>query len=309
MRILVWHQGALGDLLLAGPVLEAVSRHYPEAVFLGVGQPALWHLLGSSLPVAAVWDSGEALWSCLYQEEGAFPDPLATRLGGIALALVFSPRPRPVFLQRLKEVGVAEVLWLPSFAEDGGEPLPLLQARQLREAGLEISLRPFRLRLKVGLEEDFSPRERLLTLAPGSGNPAKNWPLAHYYEIARNLAWEAKVKVVWLAGPAEEKILPYIQGIAVAQGQILWVNRPLEKVAALLARTWVYVGNDSGLTHLAAAAGAWRVVALFGPTNPRVWAPWGEQVTVLIPPGNPGDKNSLANLPPSLVLAEIKRYL
>jgi heptosyltransferase III len=114
---------------------------------------------------------------------------------------------------------------------------------------------------------------------------------------------------VWLAGPAEEALLPFIQGLAAAQEQLVWVQEPLERVARLLARTHVYLGGDSGMTHLAAAAGARRVVALFGLTDPRVWAPLGEQVSVLTPPGDAGPQRSLADLPTAPVLAEVRRFL
>jgi heptosyltransferase-3 len=58
------------------------------------------------------------------------------------------------------------------------------------------------------------------------------------------------------------------------------VERPLTEVAALLARCDLYVGNDSGPSHLAALTGA-PTLALFGPTDPRRWRPLGPRVTVL----------------------------
>ncbi|MGQ9688264.1 MAG: glycosyltransferase family 9 protein [Desulfobaccales bacterium] len=310
-NILIWHQGALGDLLLAGPALAAISRHYPAASLIGVGNPRCWHLLAGTLPLAAFWDSGAALWSGLFQDQGALSPLLAARLDGIELALVFSPRLRPGFLARLVEAGVSQAFWMPSYPFNGNEHVSVLQARRLKELGLNVGLRPFRLKLAAEAEDDFGwmSQDRILALAPGSGQPAKNWPLSHYYEVARALAWEAEVKVVWLAGPAEEPLLPYIQGLAAAQGQEVWVNRPLEQVARLLAKTQVYLGGDSGLTHLAAAAGTRRVVALFGPTDPRVWAPLGDQVTVLTPPSKGGTTTALESLPADLVITEIRRFL
>jgi ADP-heptose:LPS heptosyltransferase len=187
----------------------------------------------------------------------------------------------------------------------------VVQGRRLQELGISEALAPFRLRLELGGETEtgFAPDDRILAMAPGSGGLAKNWPLPRYYAVARALAWEAGLKVVWLAGPAEAPLLPYIQGLAAAQEQVVWVNEPLERLAHLLARTQVYLGGDSGITHLAAAAGARRVVALFGPTDPRVWAPWGEQVSVLTPPGGAGQKATLASLPAASVVAEVRHYL
>lgn len=309
-KILVWHQGALGDLLLAAPALAAVSRAFPEAAFFGVGQPRLWRLLAGTLPLAGVWDSGEALWAGLYQDRGDLSPRLAERLAGVDLALAFSPRPRPDFLARLIKSGVPQAVWLPSFPEDDPHHVVTVQARRLKELGIREAPVPVRLQLELepGEEGGFDPKERLLVMAPGSGHPAKNWPLPRYYEVARALAWEAGLKVVWLAGPAEEPLLPYLQGLASAQEQDVWVREPLPRVARLLARTTVFLGGDSGITHLAAAAGARRVVALFGPTDPRVWAPFGKQVTVLTPPGEAGPSRSLVNLPATRVLEEVRRF-
>jgi heptosyltransferase-3 len=310
-KILVWHQGALGDLLLAGPALVAVSQHYPGAGLIGVGHSQRWRLLAGTLPLTAAWDGGGAVWAGLFQEQGAFSSTLKDRLAGVDLALVFAPRPRPAFLARLVQAGVSQAFWIPSFPGGGVEPVAQVQARRLQELGIRETLTPFRLRLEPGIAADtgFSLKDQILVIAPGSGASVKNWPLSGYYEVARALAWEAGLKVVWLAGPAEEPVLPYIQGLAAAQEQVVWVNEPLERLALLLARTQVYLGGDSGITHLAAAAGARRVVALFGPTDPRVWAPWGEQVTVVTPPGGTGRNSSLANLPAASVLAEVRRYL
>ena len=79
-------------------------------------------------------------------------------------------------------------------------------------------------------------------------------------------------------------MLPYLGALAEAQGQTLLANRPLARVARVLSRCRLYLGNDSGLTHLAAAVEAPDVLALFGPTDPRVWAPLGPRVRNLSAP-------------------------
>ncbi len=101
---------------------------------------------------------------------------------------------------------------------------------------------------------------------PFSGSPGKNWPLDRFVELAKRL--ESQMPVKWCAGP--EETLPWD---AVRIGD-------LYDLAFWLASARVYVGNDSGITHLAAAAGA-PVVALFGATNPAVWGPRGERVRIV----------------------------
>jgi hypothetical protein len=103
---------------------------------------------------------------------------------------------------------------------------------------------------------------------PFSGSPKKCWPLDRYGALARLL--ESHVPARWCAGPEER--LPDAVRIA-----------DLYELACWLATARAYIGNDSGITHLAAAVGT-PVVALFGPTDPRIWAPRGPQVRVIAKP-------------------------
>jgi heptosyltransferase-3 len=285
-NLLIWHQGALGDLLLAGPALAALSRRYPGARITALGHPERWGLLDLNLPLDGVWDSGEARWVHLFSD-GDLPPPIKERLARFQLALVFSPQPQTFLQARLRQAGIPAVYWLPSFPETGAEAVAALQARQFAGLGLDYVPGPFK------LEAGLSPDEELpelpgpgpwLAVAPGSGHPLKNWPLAHYYEVSRALGWEYGLRVVWLAGPAEGEMLPYLGALAKAQGQLLLAHRHLARVARVLSRCRLYIGNDSGLTHLAAAVGEPEVLALFGPTDPRVWAPLGLRVRTLRAP-------------------------
>jgi ADP-heptose:LPS heptosyltransferase len=285
-RLLIWHQGALGDLVLAGPALAALSRHYAGARITALGHPERWGLYARSLPLDGVWDSGEARWLHLFSD-GDVPPPIKERLARFQLALVFSPHPQTILQARLHQAGIPAVHWLPSFPETGVEAVAALQARQLAGLGLDSVPGPFK--LEVGLDQDEELPELpgpgpWLAVAPGSGHLRKNWPLAHYYEVSRALGWEYGLHTVWLAGPAEGEMLPYLGALAKAQGQVLLANRPLARLARVLSRCRLYLGNDSGLTHLAAAVGEPDVLALFGPTDPRVWAPLGPRVRTLRAP-------------------------
>src|SRR6185436_8483176 len=103
---------------------------------------------------------------------------------------------------------------------------------------------------------------RTIVLAPGAGSPAKVWP--GFDALARELTAQG---LPWrfLVGPDDPP------------RPDAWSDLTLREVAALAARSIVWVGNDSGPTHLAAAAGA-RVAALFGPTDPAIWAPPGAAI-------------------------------
>jgi len=113
-----------------------------------------------------------------------------------------------------------------------------------------------------------------LAIHPFSGSSGKNWPLERFRELAEH----SPLPVRWIAGPEED--LP-----GAVRFDSLW------DLAQWLAGAGLYIGNDSGITHLAAAAGV-PVVALFGPTDPEVWAPRGVDVRVLRAPN--GSMESLA---------------
>lgn len=121
------------------------------------------------------------------------------------------------------------------------------------------------LRLPVTRRDDDDSRG-FAVIHPFSGSQRKNWPLDAFRAVASGLE-SAGVGVRWCAGP--EECLEHAMRFD-----------DLGELASWLAGASVYIGNDSGISHLAAACGV-PVVALFGPTDPRVWAPRGARVEVL----------------------------
>jgi len=108
-------------------------------------------------------------------------------------------------------------------------------------------------------------RRDFVVIHPFSGSPRKNWPLENFRALAAQLGQNAPVH--WCRGPED----PALPG-AVEIGDLF-------HLACWLAQAGLYVGNDSGVTHLAAAVGT-PVLALFGPTDPAIWAPRGPHVQI-----------------------------
>lgn len=125
--------------------------------------------------------------------------------------------------------------------------------------------------------------ERFVAVHPGSGSTTKNWPPDRFEAVARRVRQETSRGIVWLAGPAEQERGTLPPG---ASGDTVLTDLALVEVAGLLALADAYLGNDSGITQIAAAVRrrdgrTTPTVALFGPTDPRVWAPCGEHVRVV----------------------------
>ncbi|MCB9766505.1 MAG: hypothetical protein H6739_42415 [Alphaproteobacteria bacterium] len=116
-------------------------------------------------------------------------------------------------------------------------------------------------------------------LVPGSGGAAKCWPRCRFAALGLRLS-QAGQRVAVMLGPDELE-----RGWSAEDfgGLPVLAAPSVPETAALCARAGVVVGNDAGTSHLAAAAGG-RVVALFGPTDPARWRPMGPWVRVLQDP-------------------------
>lgn len=126
----------------------------------------------------------------------------------------------------------------------------------------------------------------LLAIAPGGVSEAKRWPVERFAAVARRLAGGplANAAIVALgAGERDARLTRAIVSSLDADGVVardLSTDLDLMTAAALLERATLCIGNDNALTHVAAAAGA-ATLALFGPTDERVRAPYGPRARTL----------------------------
>jgi heptosyltransferase-3 len=107
---------------------------------------------------------------------------------------------------------------------------------------------------------------------PVAALPGKTWPAERFLEIADYLKRSFELNPVFIGGPGEDLSAfarwPTVPGA------------PLEEIKSLIAGAALFVGNDSGPAHMAAAFGI-PVVVIFGPSDPVIWAPWRTQAEVL----------------------------
>ncbi len=117
----------------------------------------------------------------------------------------------------------------------------------------------------------------VLLLAPGSGAKEKNWPVDFFRNVAGWWVRHHGGRVIVVFGPVEEERGEIDRNWG---HSVVVCGLGLAKVAALLKRCEIYLGNDSGVSHLAAALGV-KTVVLFGPSDPAQWAPRGRRVTII----------------------------
>lgn len=276
---LVYHTGALGDLIVAIPAIEywAAERRVERVALLGRGHP------GELLRAAGVaddrWDAGGAWFARAYRgAPPALPAPVDE-------ALAFTEPGGPV--ERALAGAVAgRVLAAPPASADRQ---PIVR-RHLRAAGAGPAYHRAPVLALPGRTPSAPERRgRRVAIAPGSGSDRKNWPLDRFAATAGALRREAAV--IWVLGPAEADLRP-----PAARDDLIVRGQPIVRTAQAIAGCALLLGNDSGLAHLAAALSV-PVVALFAVTDAAVWAPASAASVLVVTPRSTVPAHRCASLP------------
>lgn len=288
--VCVFLAGALGDFVNAVPALRVLRHRYASSRIELAGNPA-WLPLAKAASLVDRVHSIEAL----PLSEG-FRRPLARRgslarfLHGFDLVLSWFGDTEGRWAEGLRQLCSGRVLVFPfhRHLEFQGHVSDFF-LRTLGELGIRPSRAgPPRLALPQRLEPTVGPEPRraspseglYVCIHPGSGGKHKNWPQERFLDAAlriRSADDSPGVKI--LLGPAEEDCRRFWAGREAPGVEIIGGLGILE-LATILSGADGYLGNDSGVTHLAAALQI-PTVALFGPTDPARWGPRGPNVRIL----------------------------
>lgn len=250
MKRLVIRPGAIGDFIVSLPALECLRDDYLE----------VW-AASPNLPLVRFADRVRSIASTGLDLLGVTEPParLIEELRGFDQIVSWYAANRPEFQDAVRSMGLPFRFFSALPREGGGQNATHFYRSQVQQLvdcpGDAVP------RIRCDVE-----REDFAVIHPFSGSPKKNWPLGKFRRLARGL--ERRMPVCWCAGQ-EDPPLPGAVRID-----------DLYELGCWLARARLYVGNDSGITHLAAAVGT-PVLALFGPTDPNVWAPRGPHVRVV----------------------------
>ncbi|MCC7237783.1 MAG: glycosyltransferase family 9 protein [Bryobacterales bacterium] len=241
MRRLLIRPGALGDFLVSLPALEALRTDYTE----------LW-TVAAHLPLSGFATRARALSSTGLDllELGLAPPELWRHLATFDSIVSWYGTTRQEFRHAVRHLPFT---FLPALPEAGSSlHATEFYARQAESLGVRLERKAPRIAV---------PRVRAMPYAalhPFSGSPRKNWPIERFLALAARLDLPA----AFTAGPEEELPASVPTRRFAGTGEL----------AAWLGNAAYYIGNDSGPTHLAAATGT-PTLAIFGPTDPEVWAP------------------------------------
>jgi lipopolysaccharide heptosyltransferase II len=130
-------------------------------------------------------------------------------------------------------------------------------------------------------EADIDPRRPIVTIHPGAFWRPRAWLPDRFAAIADWVAEHYDAQVVLIGSADERDVEAAVRSrVGKARALSMFGTLTLPELAALLTRTNLLIGNDSGIAHLAAACGT-PTVALFGPQDPRRFRPWSDRAIVL----------------------------
>lgn len=306
MNTLVIRPGALGDAILTLPLLSALKQNFGDELFV-LGTSSSWKFLRPAASVQ-VLDFGSTDWLGLFADDARISAEATNVLRETKRAFVFLKQDGGAIERRLKEFGVQQVLCVnppPSSMENFAASLENARvtdwpkqalsvqhaARVLGAAGTEdvsewISLssgeRANETEFLDALRRKFSC-DRFVALHPGSGGAWKCWPARFFSDLAALLYAKAHCIPLIIFGPADERARSEFS--ANMERGAAWVSidsRTLREVFAILSGCALAITNDSGIAHLAARTT--QTLAIFGKSDPVVWAPVGDDVTTIQAP-------------------------
>jgi ADP-heptose:LPS heptosyltransferase len=308
-RVLVLRPGAIGDTLVTLPALEALRRRFPDALIEAAGNATALPLVQDSGLIDRWLGFDDGRVTRLFMAAEPLPDDHfrgidaavawgrdadgALRTGFLrrgAHQIVIAPsRPDPSQPEHVARYLLRTLAPLGIESGDGAIPVPEIRVPPDAAALADAEL------VRAGLAD-----RPFVAIHPGSGSPAKNWPAEQFAVVVDALQRRHGLASVVLAGPADAQALQMLHTRS-DPSDVMLVNRPLLLVAAVLRRATAFLGNDSGLAHLAGLLGV-PTLALFGPSDPVLWTPLGPRVRVL-------RSASLSTLPPDVVLDALAAML
>jgi heptosyltransferase-3 len=273
-RGLIIFPGALGDLVCLLPAIDALRHRYPAIAFELMAKSELAHFAryrmrltaghsidrpevallfrpggGESLAAKRFFGQFERIECFFASDYQFFCDALARAAGGSVSFYPFRP----------PGTGHVAACYLRAIGAPPSTPVSAqieLLAKDLHSAKRQLA------------SLDLEPGRFVLVL-PGSGSANKNWPANKFALLAEKLKSFGGALIV--LGPAEQGLSEVFSSRRLPMLR----NVELGELAAIARLARCFVGNDSGVSHLAAAAGA-RGLALFGPTDPERWHPLGD---------------------------------
>jgi len=292
MKILFIRGGALGDFIVTLPTLRLLRQRWPEAHIEVLGHPRLAEIALKRYYVDAIRSVNHGPLSAFFTPRAVLDPSWMDYIGSFDLVLSYFYDPDELFLVNLQRCKPGQILTHPPrVPEDFGRPAARHFAGIVEPLGLALAddvasdlfPSPEDSAAARAYLNGLKPGTRLVAIHPGSGGETKNWPRESWAELGRRLTSAMPdVALLIVEGEADAEPAQFLIEAWKDLPHLRARELPLPILSALLREASLFLGHDSGITHLAAASRRdLPVIALFGPTDPAVWAPPRPGVRVL----------------------------
>lgn len=287
-RILVIRGGAIGDFILTLPALRLLREAFPGAHLEILGYRHIVAIAEGRFYADAARSIEYAPLAGFFVPGSALAPDLVEYFSGFQQVVSYLYDPSGFFEANLRRAGVRNFLAAFKPIDDSAhaavqlaQPLQRLALYLESHGAVVFPSAEDRAAAARFLGADERP---LVAIHPGSGSARKNWPVERWAALgAQLLARDPQPRLVIIGGEADHAQLAALESAWHGAPTLFARDLPLPHLAALLARCSLFLGHDSGISHLAAAVGA-RCVLLFGPTDPAIWAPANSGVRIVAAP-------------------------
>jgi len=300
-RILVIRGGAIGDFILTLPALALLRDAFPEAHIEILGYKHIVALAEGRFYADATRSIEYAPMAGFFNPKSELDPELCAYFSSFDQVISYLYDPDAFFSGNLRRAGVRNLLLADPRVGDHAHAsdqlaLPL---QQLALFLLDEGARFF------PSDADMREARRLLpadphpfvAIHPGSGGKQKTWSSGNWKAlIARMRHRMPTARMAIVGGESDDCALETLREAFHNDSQAIFLESlPLPVLGAVFTLAHFFVGHDSGISHLAAAAGC-PCVLLFGPTDPAIWAPRNESVTTLQSPTGSMDDIALESV-------------
>ncbi len=259
---LICHRGALGDFILTWPAIYCLRDALPHYQFLGIGRPEYMQLAINNGLLDTYLDNESACLLDLFCGERV-PEEIGSPEGAI---LWLTDGQKTVDIVR--QSASLPVVIIP--------PFPQTEIH-LSQYYCSVVQSHFAITIPKDLSDCFPARAtkgQYALIHPGSGSFRKNYDPLFYQNLANVLRQSGYPNVGFVFGPVEEEKMNKEN----FTGERIESPKDVMALADLLSRASLYIGNDSGVSHLAGFSGI-QTIVLYKTTDPKIWGVLGNRVT------------------------------
>tara|TARA_R110000850_G_scaffold14189_10_gene45487 strand:- start:1091 stop:2044 length:954 start_codon:yes stop_codon:yes gene_type:complete len=277
-KILFIRGGAVGDFILTMPAIQLVREQLPDNDIEVLGYPAITALAVATGLVDRTRSIEDAQLAVFFAPGATLNPEWCAYFASFDVVVSYLYDPDGFFGDNLEKAGVKTLLRGPFRPVDAAPFVPAATQLAAPLEQLALFLDNPEMTLDYGLADlerwTLSSETSYIAIHPGSGSPGKNWSFESWVEVLVELNQSLDVHFLVTSGEAEHEVID--QFIEMLSEKKLphthLTGLSLPELGAVFGTVDFYLGHDSGISHLAASAGADGLL-LFGPTNPDVWAP------------------------------------